>query len=77
MTPIKYECDEDGRIIGLDESIAPDWIDGLTFYGFWCPDCGEWHNEGNYRDEPDEDEVEETSWERLAEVVDEDGEFHA
>lgn len=76
VTPSDYECDEDGDIIDISERLNPAWVDSIDFYGFWCPDCAEWYNEGIFREAPTEEEEEESSWERLSQMVDEDGEFN-
>ena len=49
VTPINYDCDEGGDITEFDEKLLPNWIDGVSFHGWWCSDCGDRHP-GGYGD---------------------------
>ena len=77
VTPQTYECDESGSVTEMHDDFLPDWADGAEFYGWWCRECSEWYNEGVYQEAVDQvEEQEESSWERLAGMMDDDGEFH-
>ena len=54
VTPTSYECDEEGDIVELDtENLRNDWVDGMIFAGWWCPECHEWYNKVIYREVDD------------------------
>jgi len=58
VTPVVYECDEGGVITEFDDrTLRPDWMDGIEFYGWWCPECDEWYNEADYRETDEETHV--------------------